>query len=75
MIKGRNRSCRFFRMIFTYTNDGLFKVRLGLKNTPHELEIGESYCENTKEPTTSDSTHYPRNLYSNQTVIKNVIRK
>ena len=30
-VKGRIRSCGFLR-IFTYTNDGLFKVRLGKGN-------------------------------------------
>ncbi len=37
-VKGRIRSCRFLR-IFTYTDDGLFQVRLGYMSV-NEYPVG-----------------------------------
>ena len=60
---GRIQSCGFLR-IFTYKNNGLFLVRLGKgKRVPRSvgasLNDKKIYCENTKKPATSDSTHDP----------------
>ena len=75
-VKGRRRSCRFLR-IFTYTDQELFQVRLGLKSVPQGQKISpagleppaesrkrrKSNCENTKKPATSFSSLDPNFLY------------
>ena len=44
---------------FSYTDDGLFQVRLGYSMCPVGLELPtvakKSYCEHRKKPETSDS--------------------